>query len=151
MKRLLSVLLSLTLAALVLAPAAVPASAAAVKTPVINIVGEREVEVWKEDGTRYSPTEDMADAVVDDAIKELVPVFVKAFLTNNYDEWSRLALEKLTPIYDEIRPAPAPISGPICRRFCRNPIRSIPITATAGISENPRWTRWIPSTPSFRR
>ncbi len=106
MKRLLSVLLSLTLAALVLAPAAVPASAAAVKPPVINIVGEREVEVWKEDGTRYSPTEDMADAVVDDAIKELVPVFVKAFLTNNYDEWSRLALEKLTPIYDEIRPAP---------------------------------------------
>ncbi len=79
---------------------------AANKTPVINIVGEREVEVWHEDGTRTSPTEAPADAIVDSAISELAPLFVKAFLTNNYDEWSRMALEKLTPIYDEIRPAP---------------------------------------------
>ena len=106
MKKKLSAALSLLLALALLAPVCSICASAAAKVPVINIVGEREVEVWNADGTRYSPTEAMADAVVDEAVKELTPVFVKAFLTNNYDEWSRLALEKLTPIYDEIRPAP---------------------------------------------
>ena len=104
MKKLTVTLLVLVMTATALLPAF--SAGAAAKIPVINIVGEREVEVWNEDGTRYSPTEDMADAVVDEAIDELIPVFVKAFLTDDYDEWSRLALEKLTPIYDEIRPAP---------------------------------------------
>ena len=106
MKKILSLCLSLLLAAALLSPVASLTAFAAGRTPVINIEGEREIEVWKEDGTHYSPTQDPADAVVDEAIKELVPVFIKALLTNHYDEWSRKALEKLTPIYDEIRPNP---------------------------------------------
>ena len=106
MKKSLSVFLALLFTLAMLLPAFSACAFAANRVPVINIVGEREVEVWKEDGTHYAPTEAMADEVVDKAIEELTPVFVKAFLTNNYDEWSRLALEKLTPIYDEIRPAP---------------------------------------------
>ncbi len=106
MKKALSVCISLLLAALILAPAASLTAQAAERVPVINIVGEREVEVWNEDGTHYTPTNERADAITDEAIRELTPVFVKAFLTNDYGEWSRLALEKLTPIYDEIRPAP---------------------------------------------
>ncbi|MBQ7639277.1 MAG: hypothetical protein IJS90_10295 [Clostridia bacterium] len=106
MRRKLSVCLSLLLVAALLSPVSALCASAASRTPVINIEGEREIEVWKEDGTHYSPTEDAADAVVDEAVKELVPLFLKAMLTNNYDEWSRRALEKLTPIYDEIRPYP---------------------------------------------
>lgn len=104
MKKLTVTLLVLVMTATALLPAF--SAGAAAKIPIIHIVGEREVEVWNDDGTRYTPTSEKADAIVDEAISELVPVFAKAFLTDNYDEWSRLALEKLTPIYDEIRPAP---------------------------------------------
>ena len=72
MKKILSLCLSLLLAAALLAPAATLTAFAADRTPVINIEGEREIEVWKEDGTHYSPTQAPADAVVDEAIKELV-------------------------------------------------------------------------------
>ena len=106
MKNKVSFCTSLLLVVALLTPVLCLAASAANKIPVINIIGERAVEVWKEDGTHYEPTGDAADAVVDGAVQELVPLFIKAVLTNNYDEWSRKALEKLTPIYDEIRPNP---------------------------------------------
>ena len=97
----------LLIAALLLPTLRLPAAAlSAPVIPVINIEGVRDVEVWLPDGTHYDPTDEKADALVDEAISELAPEFAKALLTDNYDEWSRLALEKLTPIYDEIRPAP---------------------------------------------
>ena len=74
MRKKLSVCLSLLLAAALLSPVLALSAAAASRTPVINIEGEREIEVWKEDGTHYSPTEGPADAIVDEAVKELVPL-----------------------------------------------------------------------------
>ena len=97
--------LCLLLAAALLTPAAsMIASAAAPRVPVICVTGELPIQVYREDGSSYDPTGEYADEILNEAIGELVPVFLKAMLTNNYDEWSRRALEKLTPIYDEIRP-----------------------------------------------
>lgn len=106
MKKALPRYLSLLLAAALLLAVCAPMALAADRTPVINIEGEKTIDVWNEDGTHYAPTESAADAVVDDAVQELVPLFIKAVLTNDYTEWSRRALEKLTPIYDDIRPDP---------------------------------------------
>ena len=106
MKKIFTVSLSLLLIAALLLPFGAMTASAADRTPVINIEGEKDIEVWQEDGTHYRPTGEKADAIVDEAVDELIPVFLKALLTDNYDEWSRMALEKLTPIYDEIRPNP---------------------------------------------
>ncbi|MBQ6067638.1 MAG: hypothetical protein IJK89_12560 [Clostridia bacterium] len=105
MKRSMKKLLALALiAALLVSVMSMAAYAAAPRVPVICVTGELPIEVYREDGSSYIPTEGPADEIMNEAIKELVPVFLKAMLTNNYDEWSRRALEKLTPIYDEIRP-----------------------------------------------
>lgn len=80
------------------------AAAAAPRVPIVCVTGELPIRVYREDGSSYVPTEEPADEVMNEAIEELVPLFVTSMLTNNYDEWSRRALEKLTPIYDEIRP-----------------------------------------------
>ena len=102
-KKILSVVLA---AALLVSVVSMAAYAAAPHVPVICVTGELPIRVYREDGSSYVPTEEAADEIMNEAIEELVPVFLKAMLTNNYDEWSRMALEKLTPIYDEIRPGP---------------------------------------------
>lgn len=106
MKKAFCFCMVLLLACTVLLPATQVSAAAATRTPVINVEGEKSIGVWSEDGTCYYPTKEMADELVNEAIRALTPLFVKAYITDNYDEWSRRALEKLTPIYDEIRPAP---------------------------------------------
>ena len=106
MKKCITVCLSLLLIAALLLPFGAMTASAADRTPIINIEGEKKIDVWREDGTHYAPTEEASDPIVEEAVKELIPVFLKALVTNNYDEWSRRALEKLTPIYDDIRPNP---------------------------------------------
>ena len=98
--------ISLLIAAALLLTSLAITVTAAEKTPIICVTGELPIKVYKEDGSSYIPTEGAADEIMDEAIKELVPVFIYAFVTDNYDEWSRRALEKFTPIYDEIRPNP---------------------------------------------
>ena len=104
MKRRIRKTLSLLLVAALLLPSLALYGGAVNKTPIICVTGELPIRVWRADGSSYIPTEEYADEIMNEAIKELIPVFLKAMLTNNYDEWSQRALEKLTPIYDEIRP-----------------------------------------------
>ena len=106
MRKSIRICVSLLLTLALLVPMFVMPGFAETNAPVINIEGVRNVEVWLPDGTHYDPAGEKADAIVEEAIQELASAFVKAYITNDYDEWSRLALEKLTPIYDEIRPAP---------------------------------------------
>ena len=106
MKQSMKKLLALVLTVALLLPVLATSSTAQTKTPVICVTGELPIQVYREDGSSYIPTEGPADEIMNEAIEELVPVFLKAMLTNNYDEWSRMALDKLTPIYDEIRPNP---------------------------------------------
>lgn len=76
------------------------------RTPIVCVTGETEIYVWKEDGSSYAPKGEAADALVNEAIRELIPVFLKALATNRIDDWAQQALDKLTPMYDEIRPNP---------------------------------------------
>ncbi len=105
MKKGIHVCLCLILAvSLLVSTVSVIASASEQRVPVICVTGELPIRVWREDGSSYVPTDEPADEIMSQAIKELVPVFIKSMLTNDYDEWSRRALDMFTPIYDEIRP-----------------------------------------------
>ena len=107
MKKTIGFCMALLLAAFGFLPALQsPAAAAAARIPVINVEGEKYIMVYNEDGTSYCPTEEKADEILNAAIEELAPLFAAAYLTNHYELWSARALELLTPIYDEIRPAP---------------------------------------------
>ncbi len=106
MKLTLKKTLSLFLAVALMIPALALAGTAANKTPIVCVCGDGEILATKEDGTRYAPKAEYADELVSEAVPELVPVFAKALVTNNYDEWSEKALEALSPIYAPIKPNP---------------------------------------------
>lgn len=106
MKNTLKKILSLCLVFALLLPAAAMTVSASERVPIVCVWGESDILVWREDGSSYAPTGEAADEIMNAAIRPLIPVFLKAVLTDNYDEWSRQALELLTPIYDEIRPNP---------------------------------------------
>ena len=101
-KKLLSVLLVL---ALLLPAAALPASAQAA-VPLVYVYGEHEVYARRADGSVYVPRNEDADEIVSNAVSELLPLFARSMLTGDYTEWSRRALELLSPIYASTQPAP---------------------------------------------
>lgn len=105
-KKLIGVFLSLLLCVTAMLPMFAPAAGAADRIPVVCVTGELPIGVRQADGSLYYPTDEYADELLNAAISELIPVFLKAMATDNYDEWSQKALDMLTPIYDDIRPAP---------------------------------------------
>ncbi|MBQ6118298.1 MAG: hypothetical protein IJK98_03615 [Clostridia bacterium] len=108
MKTILWKLTALLLTAALLLPTAFAsfAFAADAALPIVCVCGEGEIYATKEDGTRYLPKAEYADEVVASAVPELIPLFAKAFVTNDYREWSEKALEALAPIYADIKPSP---------------------------------------------
>jgi len=106
-------LLSLFLALLFILPAGcVTVFAAPQYTPIVYVYGYTGVYVYNDDGTYYTPIDDTAPPettdsdIISASIGELLPLFAKAVVTDDYDEYCEKTLEALTPIYDEIRPNP---------------------------------------------
>ena len=108
MRKTIQKLISLWLAVALLLPTAFAASASAsdADLPIVCVGGESEIYAIKEDGTWYFPKQEYADEVVAAAVPELIPLFAKAVVTNDYTEWSEKALEAIAPIYDSIKPNP---------------------------------------------
>ena len=106
--------LSIVLSILFLIPtAALPSSAAGNVAPIVYVYGYQGVYVFNEDGTYYTPIDankappETTDSdIVSAAVSELTPVFAKAIVTDNYDEYCDRAFELLAPIYAEVKPNP---------------------------------------------
>ena len=101
-KKILCILLA---AALLLPVAALPASAAG-EVPVVVVCGDQEITVRREDGSTYVPRAEYADEITSAAMSELAPLFAKSVLTGDYTEWAEKSLERLRPIYADIKPNP---------------------------------------------
>ncbi|MBQ6065380.1 MAG: hypothetical protein IJK89_01035 [Clostridia bacterium] len=106
-------LLSVVFAVLFVLPMGLlPAFAANDVTPIVYVYGYRGIYVHNEDGSYYTPIDEYAPPettdgdIVSAAISELLPLFAKALVTDNYDEYCDRALELLSPIYAEIKPNP---------------------------------------------
>ncbi len=105
MKKHVKAWLSLLLVfALAIPTAALPAYASAA-APLVYVCGEQGIYVKRGDGSTSYPKDESGD-IISASISELAPLFAKAMLTGDFDEWSERALEALAPIYADIKPAP---------------------------------------------
>ena len=80
--------------------------AASASAPLVYIYGEHNVYVRQEDGSWFNPRDTYDNEIISESVPELLPLFAKALVTNDYGEWSEAALEKLSPIYADIKPSP---------------------------------------------
>ncbi|MBQ6118552.1 MAG: hypothetical protein IJK98_04930 [Clostridia bacterium] len=74
-------------------------------TPIVYIKGYQQLIKLDGNGGSTELLEDDGD-IVEDAVGKAVPLFAKALVTDNWDEYCDVTYEALKPLYTEAQPAP---------------------------------------------
>lgn len=98
MKKVIAFLLTVVLAFSVSVPAF---AAESEDVPIVFVAGKGD-RIVNEDGTRVYPLEDFPDGYLKQKVKEILPLFIKAVLTGEYEEWSDALSDAVEPYYAPI-------------------------------------------------
>lgn len=98
MKKVIALLLTVVLAFSVAVPAFAVESE---ELPIVFVAGKGD-RIVNEDGTRVYPLEDFPDGYLKQKVKEILPLFAKAVLTGEYEEWSDALADAVEPYYAPI-------------------------------------------------